>query len=171
MRPGHCPPKRACSQGTEMEQTQAHRAAPNEPEAPLSCSERRPTCSAARQRTVVPRSGRRGRRFKSCHPEHCHPDQHHPEHCHPDTVTPTNVSAGERPARPPPPQPRAARRNKEEHSRNAREHHLGIGTAACWSTRQLRTQQCAGRGSSTARTDFAPQGADERSIEFNDSGP
>ena len=31
--------------------------------------ERRRACSTARQRTVVPRSGRRGRRFKSCHPD------------------------------------------------------------------------------------------------------
>src|SRR5665811_1569575 len=55
------------STGTEKEQTQAHRTAPD---APLSCSECHRPCSMARERTVVPRSGRRGRRFKSCHPDH-----------------------------------------------------------------------------------------------------
>jgi len=50
------------SQGTEKEQTLAHRTALDEPDAPLSCSERHRTCSTARQCTVVPRSGRRGRR-------------------------------------------------------------------------------------------------------------
>ena len=53
-----------------MEQTLAHRTALDEPDAPLSCSECHRPCSMARQRTVVPRSGRRGRRFKSCHPDH-----------------------------------------------------------------------------------------------------
>jgi hypothetical protein len=55
-------------EGTEKEQTQAHRTALDEPDAPLPCSERHRPYSAARQCTVVPRSGRRGRRFKSCHP-------------------------------------------------------------------------------------------------------
>jgi hypothetical protein len=59
-------------EGTKKEQTQAHRTALDEPDAPLSCSERPRACSTARQRTVVPRSGRRGRRFKSCHPDQCH---------------------------------------------------------------------------------------------------
>jgi len=58
-------------EGTKKEQTQAHRTALDEPDAPLSCSERHRPCSMARQRTVVPRSGRRGRRFKSCHPDQC----------------------------------------------------------------------------------------------------
>ena len=58
-------------EGTKKEQTQAHRTALDEPDAPLSCSERPRACSAVRQRTVVPRSGRRGRRFKSCHPDQC----------------------------------------------------------------------------------------------------
>jgi hypothetical protein len=49
-----------------------YRAAPDEPDAPLSCSGCRRPCSMAQQRTVVPRSGRRGRRFKSCHPDQCH---------------------------------------------------------------------------------------------------
>ena len=57
-------------EGTKKEQTLAHRTAPDEQNAPLPCSERHRTCSTARQRTVVPRSGRRGRRFKSCHPDH-----------------------------------------------------------------------------------------------------
>ena len=52
-----------------MEQTLAHRTALDEPDAPLSCSECHRPCSMARQCTVVPRSGRRGRRFKSCHPD------------------------------------------------------------------------------------------------------
>ena len=56
-------------EGTKKEQTQAHRTALDEPDAPLSCSERHRTCSMTRRRTVVPRSGRRGRRFKSCHPD------------------------------------------------------------------------------------------------------
>src|ERR1019366_5055270 len=56
-------------EGTKKEQTLAHRTALDEPDEPLSCSERHRTCSTARQRTVVPRSGRRGRRFKSCHPD------------------------------------------------------------------------------------------------------
>src|SRR5450631_528119 len=67
--PRQSPPKRTSSQGTEKEQTQAHRTALDEPDAPLSCSERPRACSMARQRTVIPRSGRRGRRFKSCHPD------------------------------------------------------------------------------------------------------
>jgi hypothetical protein len=54
------------------EQTLAHWTALNEPDAPLSCLECHRPCSMARQRTVVPRSGRRGRRFKSCHPDQCH---------------------------------------------------------------------------------------------------
>ena len=58
--------------GNRKEQTQAHRTAPDEPDAPLSCSECHRPCSTARQRTAVPRSGRRGRRFKSCHPDQCH---------------------------------------------------------------------------------------------------
>src|ERR1035437_9472317 len=53
----------------KKEQTQAHRTAPDEPDAPLTCSERHRSYSTALQRTVVPRSGRRGRRFKSCHPD------------------------------------------------------------------------------------------------------
>ena len=60
-------------EGTKKEQTQAHRTAPDEQDAALSCSERHRPCSKARQRTVVPRSGRRGRRFKSCHPDQCSP--------------------------------------------------------------------------------------------------
>jgi hypothetical protein len=56
-------------EGTEKGKTQVHRAVLDEPDAPLSCSERPRPCSAARQRTVIPRSGRRGRRFKSCHPD------------------------------------------------------------------------------------------------------
>jgi len=59
-------------EGTKKEQTQPHRTARDEPDAPLSCSECHRPCSTARQRTVVPRSGRRGRRFKSCHPDHRH---------------------------------------------------------------------------------------------------
>ena len=55
--------------GNKKEQTQAHRTAPDEPDAPLSCSERHRTYSMTRQCTVIPRSGRRGRRFKSCHPD------------------------------------------------------------------------------------------------------
>jgi hypothetical protein len=65
-------------EGTKKEQTLAHRTAPDEPDAPLTCSERHRPYSTALQRTVVPRSGRRGRRFKSCHPD--------------------RVSAGQRPA-------------------------------------------------------------------------
>ena len=59
-------------EGTKKEQILAHRTALDEPDAPLTCSERHRPYSTALQRTVVPRSGRRGRRFKSCHP-----DQHH----------------------------------------------------------------------------------------------
>jgi hypothetical protein len=76
--PSQWPPKRTRSQGTKKDQTQGHRTALDEPDAPLSCSERHRPCSVTRQRTVIPRSGRRGRRFKSCHPD--------------------RVSAGQRPA-------------------------------------------------------------------------
>src|SRR5664279_1341895 len=66
-------PTHGCvTRATKKEQTQAHRTAPDEQDAPLSCSKRHRPCSTARQRTVVPRSGRRGRRFKSCHPDHRH---------------------------------------------------------------------------------------------------
>ena len=41
----------------------------DELDAPVSCSKRTWACAMARDRTVVPRSGRRGRRFKSCHPD------------------------------------------------------------------------------------------------------
>jgi hypothetical protein len=58
-------------EGTKKEQTLAHRTALDEPDAPLSCSKRHRTCSMTRQCTVIPRSGRRGRRFKSCHPDQC----------------------------------------------------------------------------------------------------
>ena len=67
--PSQWPPKRTRSQGTKKEQTQGHRTALDEPDAPLSCSECHRPCSMTRQRTVIPRSGRRGRRFKSCHPD------------------------------------------------------------------------------------------------------
>jgi hypothetical protein len=40
--------------GNRREHTQAYRAAPDEPYAPLWCSERRPACSTAQHRTVVP---------------------------------------------------------------------------------------------------------------------
>ena len=48
----------------KKEQTQAHRTALDEPDVPLSCSERHRPCSTAPQCTVVPRSGRRGRRVQ-----------------------------------------------------------------------------------------------------------
>ena len=67
--PCQWPPKRTRSQGTRKEQTRGHRTALDEPDAPLSCSKRHRPCSMTRQCTVVPRSGRRGRRFKSCHPD------------------------------------------------------------------------------------------------------
>ena len=47
--------------GNRKGTTLAHRTAPGEPDAPLSCSERPRPCSTARQRTVVPRPRRRGR--------------------------------------------------------------------------------------------------------------
>jgi hypothetical protein len=51
--------------GNRKGTTLAHRTAPDEPDAPPSCSKGPRAYSAARQRTVVPRSGLRGRRFKS----------------------------------------------------------------------------------------------------------
>ena len=41
-------------EGTEGEQTQEHRTAPDEPDAPPSCSERRRACSAARSELWSP---------------------------------------------------------------------------------------------------------------------
>jgi hypothetical protein len=63
-------------EGTEKEQTLAHRTELDEPDASRSCSERHRTYSTALQRTVIPRSRRRGRRF--------------------NPVTPTSVPAGQR---------------------------------------------------------------------------
>ena len=57
------------SEGTRREQTPEHPTGPDEPHAPFSCSERAWACWMTRDRPVVPRSGRRGRRFKSCHPD------------------------------------------------------------------------------------------------------
>ena len=57
-------------EGTRKEQTQRHPTVLDELGAPLSCSKRAWACAMAQDGTVVPRSGRRGRRFKSCHPDH-----------------------------------------------------------------------------------------------------
>jgi hypothetical protein len=72
MRPASVASEADMKPGNKKEQTLAHRTARDEPDAPLSCSECHRPCSTARQRTVVPRSGRRGRRFKSCTPHQCH---------------------------------------------------------------------------------------------------
>ena len=57
-------------EGTRKEQTHRHPTVPDELDAPVPCSKRSQACAMARDCTVVPRSGRRGRRFKSCHPDH-----------------------------------------------------------------------------------------------------
>ena len=57
------------AEGTRKEQTRAHPTVLDELDAPLPCSKRPWACWMAPDRTVVPRSGRRGRRFKSFHPD------------------------------------------------------------------------------------------------------
>ena len=64
--------RRASAREQNKDQTLAHRTALDESDAPLLCSECHSPCSMARQRTVVPRSRRRGRRLKSCHPDQYH---------------------------------------------------------------------------------------------------
>ena len=130
------------AEGTRKEQTHRHSTVLDELDAPVSCSKRTWACAMARDRTVVPRSGRRGRRFKSCHPD-----------SRLRRSQPCRGLRGQSQAR-----PEGAKWNVE----GTRGNHLQAIVGWPLSPRRVRAQQWAGRGSPTARTVLAPQGADCR---------